>query len=42
MATTTNYSFDDDDCEGHGALYRGLHDFIRQFILVAFNPNQGA
>jgi len=42
MATITNYSFDDEDYDGHGAFYRGLHDFIRQFILVAFNPSPGA
>jgi hypothetical protein len=37
MATTT-YTSLDDDCEGHGSFYRGLHDFFRQFILAAFKP----
>jgi hypothetical protein len=39
MATTT-YTSLDDDCEGHGSFYRGLQDFIRQFIWVAFNPSR--
>lgn len=37
MASITYTSLDREDTAEHGALYWGIHDFLRQFVLVAFD-----
>jgi hypothetical protein len=42
MASTTCTSLDDDDREGHHSFFRGVRNFISQFIAVAFRPSDDA
>ena len=37
MASITYTSLDRDDTAEHGSLYWGIHDFLRQFVLVAID-----
>lgn len=37
MPSITHTSLDHTDAADHGALYRGVHDFLRQFVQVAID-----
>ncbi|WP_296512394.1 hypothetical protein [Rhodopseudomonas sp.] len=40
MSTVTHTSLDHDEFESHRGFYRAIQDFVRGFLIAAFNPRR--